>query len=51
MKLIRHLFPQNQMFKFVTPDRQKFLKLIVTDEQLTQNEFEKKIDDALKIFG
>jgi len=50
MKLIRHLFPQSQMFKFVTPDNHKFCKLIVSDEQLTQNEFEKKIDDALKIF-
>ncbi len=51
MRLIRQIFPQSQMFKFVTPDKQKFLKLIVANEHLSQNEFEKKIDDALKIFG
>ena len=51
MRLVRHIFPQNQMFKFQTPDRNKFMKLINTNENLSINEFDKKIDEALKIFN
>lgn len=51
LKLIRNFFPQKEMLKFATPSKDKFLKLIVTEESITDHQFEKQIDDALKIFS
>lgn len=50
MILIRHLFPQKDMFTFSTPDYQVFMQLIDSVNGYSINQFNQKIDKALAIF-
>lgn len=51
MILIRHLFPQKDMFTFSTPNYQKFIKLITSVQGCPIEDFNQKIDKALAVFG
>lgn len=48
MKLIRNVFPQKDIFKFVRPDYNSFEKLLHC--AYDSSEFESKINKALKVF-
>lgn len=50
MSVIRHLFPQSDMFAFNTPDYQKFIKLIDSVQGDSLIDFNKKIEKALELF-
>jgi uncharacterized protein (DUF697 family) len=43
MILIRKVFPQSDMFKFVTPDKVAFLKLVSSVTDLSQDGYKKKV--------
>lgn len=47
MALIRKVFPQSDMFKFVTPDKGKFLKLIGGLSDLSTEDYSRKVDTLL----
>jgi len=47
MALIRKVFPQSDMFKFITPEKEKFLKLINGVTNLNQEDFNRKVDKML----
>ncbi len=47
MKVIREIFPQNDMFKFSTPDKQRFIKLVTSFENISPEDFNVKIDKIL----
>ncbi len=49
--MIRHMFPQSDMFMFVTPDYNKFIQLVDGVSNCSVQSFNKKIDDALAVFG
>ncbi len=50
MIMIRHMFPQKDMFKFITPDHAKFMQLVNGIEGASVDDYNKKIDSALAIF-
>ncbi|MDO4699989.1 MAG: hypothetical protein Q4A69_04840 [Moraxella sp.] len=50
MIVIRHLFPQKDMFTFTTPDYHTFIKLIDSVERCSIESFNQKIDKALAVF-
>ena len=47
MGLIRKVFPQSDMFKFVTPEKEKFLKLVTGVTDLNQEDYNRKVDTML----
>jgi hypothetical protein len=47
MALIRKVFPQSDMFKFVTPEKEKFLKLVNGVTNLNQEDYCRKVDKML----
>lgn len=51
MRLIRLVFPQRDMFKFVTPDKAKFIQLVTAIDGESEAEFDRKIQAALVVLG
>ena len=51
MELIRVAFPQREMFKFQTPDKETFIRLVTSAEGLSVPELNSRIDKALGILG
>ncbi len=49
--MVRHMFPQSDMFTFTTPNYNKFIQLVDGVSNCSVQSFNKKIDDALAIFG
>lgn len=49
MALIRHMFPQKEMFSFTTPNKQNFLKLVESVNGNTVEEFNSKVSQALNL--
>jgi hypothetical protein len=47
MALIRQIFPQSDMFKFVTPEKEKFLKLVNGINNLDPEDYNRKVDKML----
>ena len=47
MALIRKVFPQSEMFKFITPEKEKFLKLVNGVTNLNQEDYNRKVDKML----
>lgn len=47
MALIRKIFPQGDMFKFTTPEREKFLKLIDGISNTNPEDFNRKVHKML----
>ena len=47
LALVREVFPQREMFTFTTPERAKFIDLVVSIEGASQYDFGKKVDRAL----
>jgi hypothetical protein len=47
MALIRKVFPQSDMFKFITPEKEKFLKLVNGITNLNQEDYNRKVDKML----
>lgn len=51
MALIRKVFPQSDMFKFVTPEKEKYLKLVSGVTNLNQEDYNRKVDKMLDMMG
>jgi hypothetical protein len=51
MMLIRMIFPQNDMFKFTTPNKEHFLKLITSVSDIPQDDFNQKVDQMLDMMN
>jgi hypothetical protein len=51
MALIRHMFPQKDMFTFTTPDRHNFISLIESMDGSSIDEFNAKVIQALGILS
>lgn len=51
MILIRHLFPQKDLFTFATPSRANFVKLVESVENKSINEFDEKVLKALDLMA
>jgi len=49
MMLIRKVFPQTDMFKFTTPDRAAYLKLIEGVSDISQDTYKHKVNKMLEI--
>ena len=49
MALIRHMFPQKDMFTFTTPNRHNFIKLVESVQGNSIQQFEKKVSNALEL--
>jgi hypothetical protein len=47
MMLIRMIFPQHEMFKFVTPNKTHFIKLVTGVSDISQDDFNQKVDEML----
>jgi len=45
--LIRECFPQSGMFSFSTPDRQTFMTLVTSVKEVSETDFQRKINSAL----
>jgi hypothetical protein len=50
MKLIRNIFPQNDMFKFAQPSFENYEKLVSSVKNNSVVDFEVKINKALEAF-
>lgn len=50
MMLIRHMFPQKDMFSFTTPDHDKFIQVVESVKDTSADRFNDKVDSALAIF-
>jgi len=48
MILIRKTFPQNDMFKFITPDRKSFIELVDSFSDLSQEQYKEKVVGLLE---
>jgi hypothetical protein len=51
MVLIRLVFPQKDMFTFVTPNQEHFIKLITGMSDITQDDFKEKVDQMLDMMN
>lgn len=51
MALIRHMFPQKDMFTFTTPNRHNFIKLVESVHGNSIQQFEKKVSNALDLLS
>lgn len=51
MVLIRHMFPQKDMFAFTTPNKHNFIKLVESVEGNSIQQFEKKVSNALELLS
>ncbi len=51
MALIRHMFPQKDMFAFTTPNKQNFIKLVESVQGNSIQQFEKKVSNALDLLS
>lgn len=50
MMLIRHMFPQKDMFSFTTPDYDNFIQICNSVNNISPEKFNQKIDSALSVF-
>lgn len=50
MVMIRHMFPQKDMFGFVTPDYDKFIQLTGSVGGVSTERFNQKVESALNVF-
>lgn len=50
MIMIRHMFPQKDMFSFTTPDHSKFIPLVDGVAGCSLESFNRKVDNALAVF-
>ncbi len=51
MMLIRLVFPQHDMFKFITPNKAHFIKLINGMTDIPQEDFNQKVDQMLDMMN
>lgn len=51
MLLIRKSFPQNDMFKFQTPDKARFIKLITSVSSISEVEMNARLDRAIEFLA
>ena len=50
MMMIRHMFPQKDMFSFTTPDREKFIQMADSVSNTSADKFNEKVESALSVF-
>lgn len=50
MKLIRHVFPQSETFKFKKPNYISFEKLLTSVHENSESVYQDKVESALKMF-
>lgn len=50
MMLIRHMFPQKDMFSFTTPDHSKFIQITTSVKDTSVDKFNDKVESALNVF-
>lgn len=50
MMMIRHMFPQSDMFRFATPDYQTFIQLAESVQGSSADTFNHKVESALNVF-
>ena len=50
MMLIRHMFPQKDMFSFTTPDHDKFIQITEAVKDTSADKFNEKVESALSVF-
>lgn len=50
MMMIRHMFPQKDIFSFTTPDREKFIQMADSVSNTSTDKFNEKVESALSVF-